>query len=121
MEQAKNNINNFVWTKIKDLHELERIRVTAMRTFLSDYEKGKIEKRYICHELPNKTSFNDNAFDIGLSSHFLLLYPALGYDFHIRSINEMLRICKEVRIFPIVDRLFPHLMNFKRAEIKCFQ
>jgi len=40
---------------------------------------------------------------MGLSSHFLLLYPKLGLDFHIKSIDEMLRICKEVRIFPIVD------------------
>ena len=27
----------------------------------------------------------------------------MGYDFHIQSITEMLRVCKEVRIFPIVD------------------
>ncbi len=103
MEQTKNNINNFVWTQIKDPSELERIRLTAMKAFLADYERGKTEKRYICHELPDRTAFHDNAFDIGLSSHFLLLYPALGYDFHIGSINEMLRICKEVRIFPMVD------------------
>lgn len=31
------------------------------------------------------------------------MYTALGYDFHIRSITEMLRVCKEIRIFPIVD------------------
>jgi uncharacterized protein YlxP (DUF503 family) len=27
----------------------------------------------------------------------------LGLNFHIKAINEMLRICKEVRIFPILD------------------
>lgn len=52
--------------------------------------------------MPYKTAFDDNEFNIGLSSHFLLLYHILGYDFHIASINEMLRLCKEIRIFPIV-------------------
>ena len=26
-----------------------------------------------------------------------------GFDFHIRAIREMLRVCREVRIFPVVD------------------
>lgn len=47
--------------------------------------------------------YDAESFDIGLSSHFLLMYTALGYDFHIQSITEMLRVCKEIRIFPIVD------------------
>ncbi len=45
----------------------------------------------------------DSCFDIGLSSHFLLMYTALGYDFHIAAMTEMLRVCREIRIFPIVD------------------
>ena len=47
--------------------------------------------------------YEAESFDIGLSSHFLLMYTALGYVFHIQSITEMLRVCKEIRIFPIVD------------------
>lgn len=103
MEQMKNNVNNYVWTEIKNLDELEQVRMSAMKTFIGDYDKGKTDRRYIYHELPNKTAFNEDAFDIGLSSHFLLMYTTLGYDFHIESINEMLRICREVRIFPITD------------------
>ncbi|BCZ46538.1 SAM-dependent methyltransferase [Clostridium gelidum] len=103
MKQTKENKDNFIWTNIKDLDELEKIRMGAMSNFIKDFEEGKEEKRYIPHELPNKTNFSDNHFDIGLSSHFLLLYPKLGLDFHIKSIDEMLRICKEVRIFPIID------------------
>lgn len=38
-------------------------------------------------------------FDIGVSSRFLLMYTALGYDFHIASMTEMLRVYKEIRIF----------------------
>ena len=31
------------------------------------------------------------------------MYTMLGYDFHINAISEMLRVCKEIRIFPVVD------------------
>lgn len=103
MQQMKENMDNYVWKNIKNLNELEYIRMSAMKLFLSDYENGKVEKRYIFHELPAKLDLEDDTFDIGLSSHFLLMYTDLGYDFHIRAISEMLRVCKEVRIFPIVD------------------
>lgn len=103
MKQTKDNKDNFIWTTIKDLDELEKMRMGAMYNFIEDFDKGREENRYIPHELPNKTTFLDKHFDIGLSSHFLLLYPDLGLDFHIKAIDEMLRICKEVRIFPILD------------------
>lgn len=103
MQQMRENINNYVWTNIKNLEELENIRMSAMRSFLSDFEKGKQDGRYIYHELPNRLIYTDDSFDIGLSSHFLLMYTVLGYEFHIQSMTEMLRVCKEIRIFPIVD------------------
>jgi len=103
MRQMKQNMQNYIWSDIIDLADLEETRMGAMRLFLNDFDKGINDGRYIYHELPNKTDYADNAFDIGLSSHFLLMYTGLGYDFHIQSIDEMLRICKEIRITPIVD------------------
>lgn len=103
MEQMRENQDNYVWTAIKSLEELEHIRMSAMELFLADYERGKAEGRYICHELPARLPFADNTFDLGLSSHFLLMYTVLGYDFHIQAITEMLRVCREIRIFPVVD------------------
>lgn len=103
MQQMRENINNYVWTNIKNLEELENIRMSAMRSFLSDFEKGKQDGRYIYHKLPNRLIYADDSFEIGLSSHFLLMYTILGYEFHIQSMTEMLRVCKEIRIFPIVD------------------
>lgn len=103
MEQMAKNQENYVWTKIKNLEELESIRMNAMHMFLKDFEQGYQKNRYIYHELPNKVLFEDNFFDIGLSSHFLLMYTQLGYQFHIQAMEEMLRVCKEIRIFPIVD------------------
>lgn len=103
IEQMRENADNYVWTNIKNLDELEAVRMSAMRSFLADYEQGKHEQRYIYHELPNTVPYADDTFDIGLSSHFLLMYTALGLDFHIQAITEMLRVCREIRIFPIVD------------------
>ncbi len=103
MQQMRENKANYVWNNIKNLDELESIRMSAMQLFIEDYEQGKAENRYICHELPKRLPYDENTFDIGLSSHFLLMYTVLGYDFHIQSITEMLRVCKEIRIFPIVD------------------
>lgn len=103
MQQMKENMDNYVWTHIKDLDELERIRMSAMQKFLSDYELGRKEGRYVFHELPDVLPYELDSFDIGLSSHFLLMYTVLGYDFHIRAMTEMLRVCKEIRIFPVVD------------------
>jgi hypothetical protein len=75
----------------------------AMERFLADYEAGRREGRYVPHALPDRTPYADDAFDLGLSSHFLVLYANLGLDFHLQSLREMLRICREVRIFPLLD------------------
>jgi hypothetical protein len=82
-----------------------------MANFIDDFEIGKEQQRYMYHELPTQTKYNSQEFDLGLSSHFLILYSQLGLDFHIQSINEMLRICKEIRIFPILN------LNATKSEV----
>lgn len=110
INQTKQNLDKFIWTKIKDVEDLGKIRMMAMRKFLEDYDVGKAEKRYIFAELPN-LPFEDNQFDLSLSSHFLFLYTDnLSLEFHIQSIIEMLRVSKEVRIFPLLD------VNVKRSS-----
>ncbi|MCR5480540.1 MAG: class I SAM-dependent methyltransferase [Ruminococcus sp.] len=103
MQQMAENSHNYVWDRIHSLKELEQVRMAAMKVFLDDFEKGKSEGRYICHELPRRLPFPDDSFDIGLSSHFLLMYTSLGLDLHIKAISEMLRVCAQVRIFPLCD------------------
>ncbi len=104
INQLTKNKNDFVWKNISSVDELVDIRLNSMNSFLKDYDKGKLEKRYIYEELP-KLSFVDNSFDLVLSSHFLFLYSEhFDMNFHIDSILEMLRVAKkEVRIFPILD------------------
>lgn len=91
-----------------NIDELEKHHTGATQTFLDDYEKGKAEGRYIDHEMPFRIPFPDNSFDLGLSSHFLMLYPKLGINFHIQAMEEMLRLCHEIRLFPTVDTTGKH-------------
>ncbi len=102
-EQLKNNQNDFVWKNIDGVDALIELRLNAMNDFLEDYERGKKEKRYIHEELP-KLSFEENSFDLVLSSHFLFLYSEhFDLDFHQKAILEMCRVAKkEVRIFPLL-------------------
>jgi hypothetical protein len=103
VKQTENNKDKFIWNTFSSVEELAKTRMNAMKDFLSDYEKGIQEKRYIFAELPN-LPFEDKEFELVLSAHFLYFYSEnLTYDFHIQSINEMLRVSKEVRVFPIVD------------------
>lgn len=109
--QTLQHAENFVWKQIRDVDELAHIRMEAMELFLNDFEMDKKERRYIAHALPERTDFADLSFDMGLSSHFLILYDQLGLDFHLQSITEMLRVCREVRIFPLLN------LNAERSKV----
>jgi len=101
INQTQANRNHFIWTRIKNVDELGRIRMTAMNQFLDDFDQGKKENRYIPGELP-QLPFKSKSFDLALCSHFLFLYTDnLSLDFHIRAIKEMRRVANEIRIFPL--------------------
>jgi len=102
MAQVRMKADDFVWENIPNPDALYTMRMQAMHTFLEDYEQGKVQGRYIHEALPT-LSFKDKQFDVALSSHFLLLYSRhLDETFHMEAILEMLRVAKEVRIFPII-------------------
>ena len=111
-KQLRANREDFVWKNIKDVDTLIALRLQAMDDFLGDYEAGKKAGRYRHEELP-KLSFEDKAFDLAWSSHFLFLYSDhFNLEFHKRAVLEMLRVAKEVRIFPLLDlnnKKSPHL------------
>jgi hypothetical protein len=103
LNQTEKNKDKFRWDIIKSIDELGKTRMNAMEIFLEDYEQGKMNKKYIPASLPD-LPFIDNEFDISLCSHFLFLYTDnLSYSFHFDAIKEMLRVSKEVRIFPLLD------------------
>ena len=102
IEQTRQNANEFVWTSIRSIDELARVRMQAMDEFLSDFPAGKAEGRYVDAALPN-LPFDDSSFDLSLCSHFLFLYTDhLGEAFHQSAIREMCRVAAEARIFPLL-------------------
>ncbi len=103
LRQTAANKEKFVWDTITSVEDLGRIRMEAMNRFLESYEEGKTNQNYIPAMLPS-LPFAAKTFDLALSSHFLFLYSDnLTYKFHVESITEMLRVAKEVRIFPLLD------------------
>ena len=103
LEQTRKNANEFIWTSIKSVEELGRLRMAAMEEFLADYPAGVTEKRYVDGELPH-LPFPDGTFDLAICSHLLFLYSAqLSEDFHLESIKGLCRVAREVRIFPLLE------------------
>lgn len=113
LAQVEANRNDYVWDAIPSVEELGRVRMSAMNEFLLDFEKGKAEGRYVAAELPD-LPFERGEFDLALSSHFLLLYSQqLSAEFHRKAVSEMLRVAREIRIFPLVTldgKPSPHLV-----------
>jgi SAM-dependent methyltransferase len=103
MEELRPNVGDYIWDTFGSPEGLGQARMAAMRTFLTDYERGKREGRYVNASLPS-LPFADKTFDLALCSHLLFLYSNhLALEFHREAITEMCRVAKEVRIFPLRD------------------
>ena len=102
MHQMLANQSDYVWGAIPSVEQLGTLRISAMETFLADFDAGVREGRYIPGELP-LLPFESGRFDIALSSHLLFLYSAhLSAEFHLMAVLEMLRVAREVRLFPLL-------------------
>lgn len=130
LEETSRNAGEFIWSSIRSVEELGRVRMAAMQVFLDDFSSGQVEGRYVDAELP-LLPFADASFDLALCSHFLFLYTIqLGETFHRAAILEMCRVATEVRIFPLlalgsrmspfVDSCVEHLrgLGFEAAVVK---
>jgi hypothetical protein len=103
MAQLRAQPEAFVWSMIGSPDELERLRLEAMAVFLADFTAGRAEGRYVAGALP-ELPFAARSFDLALSSHFLFLYSeALSLEVHLRSIEAMLNVAREVRLFPLLE------------------
>ena len=120
MKQTRANQDKYIWEAIPSLDALGQIRMEAMRRFLASYETGKAQGRYIPAELPY-LPFADQIFDLALSGHFLFLYTDnLTFAFHVAAIREMLRVAREVRIFPLLD-VNAQESRYLDGILECFQ
>lgn len=108
--------------------QLIAYRQEGIATFLADYEQGRLDKRYVPdwtpHQVPQKLPFKHGSFDIALVAHaFFSDVPYQTIDDHLFMIEELARVAKEVRIFPLVDAegipspcLGPVLLGLQQAN-----
>ena len=101
--QTYQNVHEFVWRSFVSVSQLIDTRRQAMKLFLTDYEAGRAERRYFEGSLP-ALPFADGTFELALCSHFLFLYSQhFSADFHIKAVEELLRVASEVRVFPLLE------------------
>nr|WP_239584132.1 SAM-dependent methyltransferase [Aquibacillus albus] len=106
IEHAMNHMikakSNYKWDYFEDIEGLREHRLRALKDCANHMVKSS--DRYVPVTLPS-LPFVDEAFDVLLSAHFLFMYAdRLDYEFHLKTINELLRVTKEeIRIFPLVD------------------
>lgn len=92
----------YLWTHFRTVDDLVRTRLETMGRFLDDYPGPGASPRYIDAALPS-LPFEDSAFDLVLVSHLLFTYSEhLGDDGHRDGLAELMRVGREVRIFPLV-------------------
>ena len=102
MEYMQSAKKNYKWDYFGDVSGLKKHRQNALQDCAKDMKENK--ERYIPVTLPS-LPFDNDEFDILLSAHFLFMYAdRLDYQFHVSTLNELLRVTKEeIRIFPLVD------------------
>jgi hypothetical protein len=102
MDQARQNVDDFIWNVIPSIEELGVVRMRAMDAFLDDFDAGKAQGRYVEAGLPT-LPFDTATFDLAVCSHFLFLYSAqLTREFHLAALDELCRVAREVRVFPLL-------------------
>lgn len=105
--------DRFRWDRYGSPRQLARLRLRTMRRFLDDYLAGRVQGRYVVGALPS-LPFATQSFDLALCSHLLFTYSEqFTTAFHIASLRELVRVAREVRVFPLVTAFTaetsPHL------------
>lgn len=112
MAQVVSSPDDWVWGYHRSPEALRHARCQVIERFCADYDRGRAEGRYRADELP-VLPHPDDSFDLALCSHLLFLYSVhLDEAFHRRSLVEMLRVAREVRVFPLITLMrepSPHL------------
>jgi SAM-dependent methyltransferase len=94
------NSGHFDWTWYGDPARRTRLRVAAARSFLADLRARP--GRYLAGALP-RLPLAPASFDLVLCSHLLFTWSdRLDADWHRRALAELVRVAREVRVFPLV-------------------
>lgn len=103
LEGMRRAHGRFRWAEYGSPERVVEVRRTALKDFLDDFGDERSTGRYVAAGLPH-LPFASGAFDLVLCSHLLFLYSdELGLDAHVDALAEMLRVGREVRVFPLLD------------------
>lgn len=95
--------DNYIWESLGSVEQLGEVRMKAMSRFLSDFDAGCRQGRYVSASLPS-LPFPDSELDLALCSHYLFLYSDhVDRASHLASMRELCRVASEVRVFPVVS------------------
>jgi SAM-dependent methyltransferase len=96
---------HWTWTYHATAADLRSHRLATSERFLSDFAADRVRGRYIAAALPS-LPFKSDSFDLALCSHLLFSWSGvLDLAFHRAALAEMLRVAREVRIFPTSKNL----------------
>jgi hypothetical protein len=119
IDQVKATPEDWVWQYHRSPDQLRANRIQAIQRFVSDYPHGKQAGRYRVGALPD-LPFPDQSFDLALCSHFLFLYSDHhDLQFHQQSIQAMLRVSREVRIFPLLTLMLQRSPYLEAVIDRC--
>lgn len=103
MAKMQQGADNYIWDSLGSVGQLCEVRMKAMSRFLSDFDAGCRQGRYVSASLPS-LPFPDSEFDLALCSHYLFLYSDhVDGAAHLASMRELCRVAFEVRVFPVVS------------------
>lgn len=104
LEEVRVHQNDYDFSRYGSFNDFVKIRQQGMDAFFEDYVQGMAENRYQAINtiaLP----FQDFHFDLAISSHYFFAeLENQDLPFHIHAIQELARVAREVRIFPLIDR-----------------
>ncbi len=99
----KKTRERFLWDRYDSPETCLHVRRDILATFLPDFRSGTASGRYVAGKLPD-LPFRSKSFDLVLCSHLLFLYSAeFNLEMHLSCLRELLRVGREVRVFPLMD------------------
>lgn len=103
MAKMRQGADNYIWESLSSVEQLGEVRMKAMSRFLSDFDTGCQQGRYVSASLPS-LPFPDSEFELALCSHYLFLYSDhVDEVAHLESMRELCRVASEVRVFPVIS------------------
>lgn len=115
------NEDRFVWTWYGSRQRRDELRREGLAAFTADLQVHP--ETYMSGALP-KLPFPDDVFDLALCSHLLFTWSdVFDEEWHYLALLELLRVARQVRIFPLVVQgtglgvpFLPHVLDRLRAQ-----